>query len=94
MFKLCTSNTSCRPRSICLPGWCTTFGHDVWQCAVYVEAASSARHNVYVCVRDQSVCLLPQVQRQHFIPACTSRLGGSLPGRLASVCVCVCAQCL
>ena len=50
MFKLCTSNTTCRPRSVCLPGLRRlTFG----QCAVYVyvEAASigETKDKLYAC---------------------------------------------
>ena len=73
MFKLCTSNTTCRPRSVCLPG-VLRLSTPFFQCAVYVEAASIGETKTN-CTRargfvDRSTpdFLLPQVQRQHFIP--------------------------
>ena len=44
MFKLCTSNTTCRPRSVCLPGL-RRLAHDVWPectCVVYMYVAAES----------------------------------------------------
>ena len=70
MFMLCTSNTSVDLRRL---------AHDVWAAhAVFVDAESIGELDQRQTARgfsfvDRSTCtadfLLPQVQRQHFIPA-------------------------